>query len=255
MAYDIRAIYFDLGNTLRILHKMPAHQEAAKIKMAELAGTDMSPDEFLDMINYRYEGYRKWCFKTERESTEQELFSKWLLPEYPRERVMENAKELAFQYRQTTGKRFLVPNGRKVIEALHTRGYKLGIISNLITSDEVPDWLAESGLKDYFDPVLLSCVCGLRKPGTEIFHLASKLSGIAPENIAFVGDNINRDIPGSKAAGYGLNVLYITPEKLSRHPMTDINRPEAVIHRFIELLELFPGAPQVNEEFMILENT
>ncbi|MDL2258474.1 HAD family hydrolase [Eubacteriales bacterium OttesenSCG-928-K08] len=254
MAYDIRAIYFDLGNTLRILHKIPEHQEAAKIKMAQLSGTDLEPQAFLDMINYRYEGYRKWCFKTEREATEQELFSQWLLPEYPREHILKNAKELAFQYRQTTGKRFIVPNGRTVIEQLHARGYKLGIISNLITSDEVPDWLEESGLKQYFDPVLLSCVCGLRKPGVEIFHLSSQLSGIPIEKIAFVGDNINRDMPGSKAAGCGLNVLYITPEKLSRHPMTDVNRPDAVIHRFIELLELFPGSPNVNEEFMIPEN-
>lgn len=254
MQYDIRAIYFDLGNTLRILHKMPDHQEAAKVKFAALAGTDLSPDEFLDMINYRYEGYRKWCFKTEREATEAELFTKWLLPEYPRDRVLENAKDMAFQYRQTTGKRFLAPNGRKTVETLHQRGYKLGIISNLITSDEVPDWLEESGLKQYFDPVLLSCVCGLRKPGVEIFELACKEGGFAPENIAFVGDNINRDMPGSKAAGYGLNVLYITPEKLSRHPMTDRNRPEAVIHRFIELIELFPGAPNVNEAFLTPEN-
>lgn len=254
MNTDIRAIFFDLGNTLRILHKMPAHQEAAKKKFAELAGTDLNPDAFLDMINYRYEGYRKWCFKTELEATEEDLFTKWLLPEYPRERILKNARDMAFQYRQTTGKRLLAPNALEVIQTLHKRGYRLGIISNLITSDEVPDWLEEAGLKAYFSPVLLSCVCGLRKPGVEIFHLAAREANLKEENIAFVGDNINRDIPGSKAAGYGLNVLYITPEKLSRHPMTDTNRPEAVIHRFIELLELFPGAPNVNEAFFTPEN-
>lgn len=255
MHTDIQAIFFDLGNTLRILHKDPAHQEAAKIKFAQLAGTELSPDDFLEMINYRYEGYRKWCFKTERESTEAELFTKWLLPEYPREVVEKNAIDMAFQFRQTTGKRLVVPNGQLVIETLHQRGYRLGIISNLITSEEVPDWLEESGLGKYFDPVLLSCVCGLRKPGTAIFDLAAEQAGLPAEKIAFVGDNINRDIPGSKAAGYGVNVLYITPEKLSKHPMTDINRPDAVIHRFVELLELFPAAPSVNVEFTKPENT
>ncbi|MDL2234748.1 HAD family hydrolase [Christensenellaceae bacterium OttesenSCG-928-L17] len=251
---DIRAIFFDLGNTLRILHKNPAHQAEGTRKLAELAGTDMTPEAFLEMINDRYEGYRKWCFRTEREATEEDLFTKWLLPEYPRERVLKNARDMAFQYRQTTGKREVAPNGRKTIETLHARGYRLGIISNLITSDEVPDWLEEAGFRQYFDPVLLSCVCGLRKPGVEIFHLAAKEAGLAEETIAFVGDNINRDIPGSKAAGYGMNVLYITPEKLSRHPMTDVNRPDAVIHRFIELLELFPGGGLVNEEFLTPEN-
>ncbi len=254
MPHDIQAIYFDLGNTLRILHKDPAHQAAAKVKFAELAGTDLSPDAFLEMINYRYEGYRKWCFTTEIEATEQELFTKWLLPEYPRDRILQNAKDMAYQYRQTTGIRYLAPNAEMVIKTLHERGYKLGIISNLITSDEVPDWLAASGLKGYFDPVILSCVCGLRKPGTAIFDLACKKSGIAPKNLAFVGDNLNRDIPGSKAAGYAVSVLYITPEKLSKKPINDINRPEAVIHRFIELLELFPGNHSVNEAFMTPEN-
>ena len=253
-ANAIQAIFFDLGNTLRVLHKEPPHQEAATRKFAEIAGTDLSPKDFLQMINDRYEGYRKWCFRTEREATEEDLFTKWLLPEYPREHVLKNARAMAFQYRQTTGKRYIAPHGEETIKALYERGYRLGIISNLITSDEVPDWLEEAGLRPYFNPVLLSCVCGLRKPGIEIFHLAAREAGLNEENIAFVGDNINRDIPGSKAAGYGCNVLYITPEKLSRKPMTDVNRPDAVIHRFIELLELFPGGGRVNEEFCTPEN-
>lgn len=254
MKTNITAIFFDLGNTLRILHKIPEHMEEGKRKFAQLAGTDLSPDDFLEMINDRYEGYRKWCFRTELESTEQELFTKWLLPEYPRERVLENAVEMAFQYRQCSGKRLVVPNGPEVIDTLHKRGYRLGIISNLITSEEVPDWLEDSGLGKYFDPVLLSCVCGLRKPGTDIFHLAAKEAGIPEEKIAFVGDNINRDLPGSKKAGYGVNVLFTNPDTLSRKPITDENRPDAVIFRFIQLLDLFPGAPEVSVDFCQYEN-
>ena len=36
--------------------------------------------------------------------------------------------------------------GVEVIKGLHERGYKLGIISNLIGENEVPDWLEEDGL-------------------------------------------------------------------------------------------------------------
>ncbi len=250
----IKAIFFDLGNTLRILHKNPEHQEAGKREFARLAGTDLSPDEFLEMIDDRYEGYRKWCFRTQREATEAELFTKWLLPEYDRDNVIKHAADMAFQYRQCTGKRLVVPNGRQVIDTLHKRGYRLGIISNLITSGEVPNWLEESGLGRYFDPVILSCVCGLRKPGVEIFRLAAQQADLPEEQIAFVGDNINRDILGSKAAGYGVNVLFTNPETLSHKPITDANRPDAVIFRFIQLLELFPGAPHVNAEFAAYEN-
>ncbi len=250
----IKAIFFDLGNTLRILHKVPDYQQAAKEEFARLAGTDLSPDEFLQMIEDRYAGYRKWCFRTQREATEVELFTKWLLPEYDRERVKKNAVAMAFQYRQCAGKRLLVPNGKKVIDTLYQRGYRLGIISNLITSEEVPLWLEESGLGHYFDPVILSCVCGLRKPGLEIYRLAAQQVGLPEEEIAFVGDNISRDMVGSKAAGYGLNVLFTNPETLSQNPFTEQNRPDAVIFRFIQLLELFPEAPKVSMEFMTYEN-
>ena len=44
----------------------------------------------------------------------------------------------------------------EVIKGLHKRGYKLGIISNLIGENEVPDWLEEDGLDSYFDTVILS---------------------------------------------------------------------------------------------------
>ena len=40
--------------------------------------------------------------------------------------------------------------GVEVIKGLHERGYKLGIISNLIGENEVPDWLEEDGLDSYF---------------------------------------------------------------------------------------------------------
>ena len=52
----------------------------------------------------------------------------------------------------------VVDGGVEVIKGLHERGYKLGIISNLIGENEVPDWLEEDGLDSYFDTVILSTV-------------------------------------------------------------------------------------------------
>ena len=254
MGIEIKIILFDQGNTLRVTKKDPAHQEAAKKNLARIAGTDMPPDEFFTMLDYRYEGYRKWCFDNNLESTEAELFSKWLLPEYPPDFIKQNAIALAYEYRQGSGIRLQIPTTEKVIKTLYKRRYRLGIISNLITSEEIPDWLTSAGLRQYFDPVIVSCVCGLRKPGPEIFQHAAKEAGIAPENIAYVGDHIERDMPGAKTAGYGYTVLYVTPEKLARRPMTQHNRPDAVIHRQIELLELFPGCPGVNADYSIPEN-
>ena len=250
----IEAILFDLGNTLRVLYEDEAYQTEAKRKMAELAGTNMEPEAFYEFIDCRYEGYRKWAFDTMREAPESELWTKWLLPDGDHALLEKNAIELTFQYRQTKGIRRIVKDGEEVISKLHARGYKLGIISNLITSLEVPDWLEESGLGKYFDPVILSSVCGLRKPDPAIYLHAAELAGVKPEHIAYVGDNLGRDVTGAKAAGFAMNVIFITPEKLSKKPFTDANRPEAVIFRFRELLEIFPGCPEVNMDAILPQN-
>lgn len=250
MKTQIDAIFFDLGGTLRILHDDPPYQEKAIKRLAELAGTDMDPKAFLDFCDERYEDYRKEIFVTNREATESEMWIKWILPEYPHERLMENAVEMSLMYRMAKGHRLLVPNGREAIETLYARGYKLGIISNLITSREVPDWLEEDGLTKYFDPVLLSAVIGLRKPDPEIYRYACREIGVEPARCASVADNLARDFTGSKQAGIGMNILFMSEEKFEKKKatITDENRPDVIINDFIELIDMFPGVPNVNEE-------
>ena len=53
-----------------------------------------------------------------------------------------------------------------------------------------------------------------------------------------MADNLNRDITGAKAAGIGANILFISPEKLAKKTITDENRPDYIVHRFLEILEL-----------------
>lgn len=240
MNKGINVIFFDLGGTLRLLGKDAEHQARATRRIAELLGAKEEPERFLEILNARYDEYRKEIFATNREATEYELWTKWMAPDADRALIRDNCVELSFQYRQTTGKRYLAPNARETVEELHRRGYAMGIISNLITTREVPDWLEESGLGGYFNPVLLSAVIGLRKPDPEIYRYACRELNAAPAQCASVADNLDRDITGAKAAGIGMNVLYITPEKLATKTVTDANRPDAYISDFLELLDIFP---------------
>ena len=134
----------------------------------------------------------------------------------------------------------MVDGGAEVIRTLHERGYKLGIVSNLIGEHEVPDWLEEDRLAPYFGSVVLSSVCHLRKPGAEIYHIAARELGVDLADCVSGADNIKRDIPGAKAAGIGCNIIFRSPEK--KHPVefTEETRPDAVIDTFPELLELLP---------------
>ena len=179
----IKGVFFDLGGTLRICEEAPEHQERAKARMAELAGrTDVQA--FIDMVEERYAPYRDWALTENREAGDFELWDKWLLPEYGKERLAAVCHELTYQYRQAKGLRHVVPGGLKVIRGLYERGFRLGIISNLIGENEIPDWLREDGLAQYFDAVVLSSVCHIRKPDPEIYRrLLSRYSLEAQESV------------------------------------------------------------------------
>ena len=95
MEKQYKAVFFDLGGTLRIALLEEAYMRHARRKMAEIAGTDMPYEEFYQMIEERYEPYRKWALGEFKESGDEELWCKWLLPDYDPARTGLSAKSLA----------------------------------------------------------------------------------------------------------------------------------------------------------------
>ncbi len=233
----IKGVFFDLGGTLRIVEKVPEHQERAKVRMARLAGRE-DVEAFINMVEARYEPYREWALGENREAGDYELWHRWLLPELGEERLRAVCHEMTYQYRQVKGLRHVVEGGLQVIRGLYERGYRLGIISNLIGEDEIPNWLREDGLAQYFDAVVLSSVCHIRKPDPAIYRMGCEQLGLGPGECVSVADNLGRDITGAKAAGIGANILFISPEKLAKKTITDENRPDYIVHRFIDILDL-----------------
>ena len=241
MAPDIEAIFLDLGNTLRILIKDPEHMACARRRIVELVGTNEDPLAFCEKLNARYKIYRKWAFENLTEAPESDLWTRWLVPDFPAERIAPLGGELTFQFRQSMGRRVVVEGGREVVEELQTRGYTLGIISNLIGRREIPDWLEAEGFAPYFKAVVLSSVFGKRKPDPAIYLEGARLAGVEPVRCAYVGDNLNRDVTGTRAAGFGMVVIMATREELVQAEITDENRPDVIIHQFRQLLDIFPS--------------
>jgi HAD superfamily hydrolase (TIGR01549 family) len=241
MSHNIEAIFLDLGNTLRILLKEEEHQSRARRKIVEMVGTDEDPEAFCEKLDARYKTYRKWAFENLVEAPEAELWTRWLTPEFPAEKIAPQAVELTYQYRQSMGRRVVVDGGKEVVIELHRRGYILGIISNVITSQEIPDWMDADGFTPYFKSVLLSSVFGKRKPDPAIYHEAARRAGVESARCVYVGDNLKRDVTGTRAAGFGMVIIMISPEELAEATITDENRPDIIIHEFRELLNIFPG--------------
>lgn len=241
MSPKIDAIFIDLGNTMRILVKDEQYQAHARRRIAELVGTQESPEALCQRIDERYKKYRKWAFETWIEAPESELWTKWLLPEYPTEKLTPLATELTFQFRQSMGRRIVQPDARYVVSELEKRGYLLGIISNVITSQEIPDWLEADGFNQFFRSVVLSSLYGRRKPDPQIYWEAARRIGVPPENCVYVGDNPSRDVVGTRNAGFGMVILLMDPEEVEKNPPSGENKPDIIIHEFKQLLEIFPA--------------
>ncbi len=241
MKPDIDAIFVDLGNTLRLTLKDQEHMSRARQEIVRLLGTDEDPLAFSQKLDERYKGYRKWAFENLAEAPESELWTRWLVPDFPADKVALLGSELTFQYRQSLGRRVVVDGGREVLEELVRRGYTLGIISNLIGTREIPEWLVAEDYGKYFKSVVLSSVLGIRKPSPDIYLEAARRAGVPPGKCAYVGDNLKRDVTGTRAAGFGMIVIMIAPKDLAEAEITDENRPDRIIHQFGQLLEIFPG--------------
>ncbi len=237
---QIDAIFIDLGNTLRILVKDEAHMQKARCRIAELVGTDEDPRAFVQKLDERYKEYRKWAFANLCEAPEADLWTRWLVPDFPPEKIAPLGPELTFQYRQSMGRRVVVESGKEVVMELHQRGYILGIISNLIGTREIGEWMEADGFTPFFKSVVLSSVLGIRKPHPEIYHEATRRAGVEPARCAYVGDNFKRDVSGTRQAGFGMIIIMTTPEELAHTIITDENRPDLIIHKFTQLLDVFP---------------
>ena len=246
MSRQIEGIFFDLGNTFRVVNEIPEYYNAARRRIVDLVGADMEPDTFYELIMKRYDTYREWALSNCREAYEDYLWTRWLTPDYPRERIEANAGELTYLLRQAKGRRDVVEDGIEVVKELFARGYTLGIISDLIGCREVDEWLDADGLRPYFKAVMQSSVSGIRKPDPIIFWAANGQAGVIPERSVFIGDNLERDIGGAKNARYGMTIASISPKKFESLAITEDIRPDAFIFGFKELLDIFPRCPEVD---------
>src|SRR5512143_1934268 len=162
MKADIEAIFLDVGNTLRIVVEDPKFMAQSRKELMQLVGTEQSEQAFFETLDVRWKAYRKQSKETLVEASERDLWSKWLLPDYPTEKIAPLAGRLTRLWRDHDGRRVPRPDATPTIIELDRRGYILGIIANTITETEIPDWMKAEGLDPYFSAVVLSSKVGFR---------------------------------------------------------------------------------------------
>jgi putative hydrolase of the HAD superfamily len=240
MKPQIEAIFLDVGNTLRIVIEDAPFQAVARQQLMALVGTKETEEAFFDLLLGRWKKYRKWSFENLHEASENELWTRFLLPDYPAEVIGPLAGRLTRLWRDKDGRRVPRPDVHDVVIELSRRGYTIGIIANTITETEIPDWMESDGLTDYFKAVVLSSKVGFRKPGAEIYFEACKRVGIEPAHCAYVGDNPIRDVEGTRLAGYGMAIIFLLDEKEPETSLADFQKADYFIRQCSDLLDIFP---------------
>jgi HAD superfamily hydrolase (TIGR01549 family) len=90
-------------------------------------------------------------------------------------------------------------DAKKVLDRI-TNYCRVGIIAN--QSHDVLEIMAQEQMERFFDVVVLSCDCGLRKPDLGIFRLAlQKAGGLPAYECIMVGDRLDTDIYPARRLG------------------------------------------------------
>jgi len=246
MNNTIEAIFLDVGNTLRIVIEDAEFQAESKRQLVELTGAQMSPDDLFELLEGRYKILRKRAKEQLIEASEKEMWTQWMLPDFPAGKIAPLSSKLTRLWRDSDGRRVARPDVKDTVIELHRRGYLLGIIANTITETEIPDWILEDGLTGYFKEVVLSSKVGFRKPLPDIYWEASKRIGVPPEHCAYVGDNPVRDVEGARKAGYGMMIVLYEPATFKKEPQSGEYHADYTIQNLSELLDIFPERELVN---------
>lgn len=214
----IRAVLFDMGGTLHTSSSPAGREIWFARRLIERLGDygialNVQPTELAGVLRENSETYKKWSEVSLRELPPARIWSEYYLRDYGigEEALAPIAEELSFLYDYERGRILRRPHVRETMEALESAGMRLGIISNIISTSVVPHFLREYGIDRYMDCVICSSVIGVRKPSPDIFRAAECALGLGPDELAYVGDTISRDVRGVRGAGWRLMIQIRNP--------------------------------------------
>lgn len=187
----IKAVLFDLDNTLIDFMKMKRRASEAAVSAMVDAGLEIDEEKAIKRLYSMYE---------EHGFEDQTIFDKFIKEAYGKlnHRILASAINA---YRKVkAGHLVPYPHTRYTLVKLRERGLKLGIVSDAPIKQA---WLrlAELNMMEMFNVVVAVGGTGKEKPHKMPFELALKKLGIGAGEILFVGDNPKRDIAGAKKAG------------------------------------------------------
>jgi HAD superfamily hydrolase (TIGR01662 family) len=138
-----------------------------------------------------------------------------LIHDYLGIRFDEPMPELELGYWKASVETRVMPGAREALDQFHRCGLPLAVVSNTSFGEPVIRYeLAKHGLTDHLAFVLVSSDYSVRKPNVLLFETAAARLNVAARDIWFVGDRLDTDVAGAKAAG--MTAVWFNAEGRSR---------------------------------------
>ena len=187
----IRAVVFDVDNTLIDFRKFKNASVDAAIDAMIDAGLDLTPQQARKRIDQIYE---------EKGIEFQQVFDEFLkdVLGYVDYRILANGI-IAYR-RAREGVLVSYPHTRMALLRLARMGLRLGVVSD---APRLQAWmrLASLGMVNYFDTVVTFDDTGRKKPAPEPFQKALEMLNVQPGEAVMIGDWAERDIVGAREIG------------------------------------------------------
>ncbi len=187
----IKAVLFDLDNTLIDFMKMKRQATDAAVEAMIAAGVELNKAQATRLI---YELYDQYGIE------HQQIFQEFLIRTQNKlDYKILSAGIVAYRKARTVLAE-PYPGVMSTLLKLKQRGLKLAIVSD---APILQAWtrLTEMKIQEFFDAVVTFDDTGERKPSKKPFEKALEKLNVKPEEVLHVGDWPERDIAGAKALG------------------------------------------------------
>jgi putative hydrolase of the HAD superfamily len=216
----IRAIVFDLDNTLTDFMKMKEAAINAAIDGMIDAGFGLPRDQLRERVDaiYREQGLEF-----------QRVFDELLEREFGEVDPKILASGIVGYRRARESALVLYPHAQMALLELLKRGIRLGVVSD---APRLQVWmrLCSLGLQHAFDAVVTFDDTGERKPAPAPFREVLRRLGVDPHEALMIGDWAERDVVGAK--GLGMTTVF------ARYGDTFDTKVSGADHDIDDLLEL-----------------
>lgn len=222
---DVRAVFFDAGETLVYPH--PSFAELFAEVLRE-HGHRIDPARVQEVVHTSSEAFNElmrseralnWSTSPERSRALWDLVYRMFLTDMgiPESEHKELVRALYERFRSLASYR-LHPDALPTLEKLRKLDLKLGLISNF--EDWLEQLLETLEISRFFDVTVISGIEGVEKPDPRIFEIALERAGVEARNAVYVGDNPVFDAEPAREAG----MISVLIDRRGRHRDADVLR-------------------------------